>query len=163
MKIVLCGNKPTPEELVAVLSRNPQKRKRRSRPNKIGARTKSPVVQEKIRRKRRGRAPEYPPIRWISKDGMRQVRYARHEMLGKGKEGHHAHFEAYDVLDHEGGRVMENLPQEITNYDPNLFHQISTIKYESHVNRISWTTIFYLGGMWKIYLMSKIRLKEATS
>lgn len=78
----------------------------------------------------RGRAPEFPggaiseaqfpdlaqqylgagyaevsPGRYVSADGMRQVRYGEHETRGVR---HHAHFEAYDRPYHRGGRVIEN-------------------------------------------------------
>jgi len=76
---------------------------------------------------RRGRAPEFPsgtisedavlnttieylgegyrevsPGRYVSVDGLRQVRYGRHEVRVPGN--HHVHFEALDEL----GRVVEN-------------------------------------------------------
>ncbi len=45
---------------------------------------------------------EVSPGRYLSKDGLRQVRYGAHETTGKI---HHAHFEAYDKV---GGTVVEN-------------------------------------------------------
>jgi hypothetical protein len=45
---------------------------------------------------------ELSPGRYVSSDGMRQVRFGAHETRGPGL---HAHFEAYDMA---GGRVIEN-------------------------------------------------------
>lgn len=44
----------------------------------------------------------HPNGRYVSKDGMRQVRYGNHET---NSSSHHGHFEAYDK---PGGRVIEN-------------------------------------------------------
>lgn len=46
--------------------------------------------------------------RYISKDGLRQVRYGAHETKPGGR--HHGHFEAYDK---PGGNVIENTSVEI--------------------------------------------------
>ncbi|MFQ3649236.1 MAG: hypothetical protein SNJ75_02800 [Gemmataceae bacterium] len=43
--------------------------------------------------------------RYVSADGLRQVRYGAHETSGPR---HHAHFEAYDRPAGQGGRVIEN-------------------------------------------------------
>jgi len=43
--------------------------------------------------------------RYVSADGLRQVRYGSHET---GGPRHHAHFEAYDRPAAQGGRVVEN-------------------------------------------------------
>ena len=48
-----------------------------------------------------------PNGRYISKDGLRQVRYGRHEVSSKQ---HHAHFESYDK---PNGRIVENTMVEI--------------------------------------------------
>jgi hypothetical protein len=52
----------------------------------------------------------HPDGRYVSKDGLRQVRYGKHE-IRKDKE-HHAHFEAYDkkggVADDLGRVVIIN-------------------------------------------------------
>jgi hypothetical protein len=53
---------------------------------------------------------EVSPGRYVSADGMRQVRYGSHET---GGTRHHAHFEAYDKPYHQGGRVVENTAVEI--------------------------------------------------
>jgi hypothetical protein len=55
---------------------------------------------------------EIPPGsgRFVSADGMRQVRYGRHETSG---QKHHAHFEAYDRPYFQGGKVVENTVVEI--------------------------------------------------
>ncbi|HEY4238040.1 MAG TPA: hypothetical protein VGM45_11995 [Gaiellaceae bacterium] len=45
---------------------------------------------------------EPSPGRFLSKDGLRQVRYGKHEVTSAV---HHGHFEAYDA---PGGRVVEN-------------------------------------------------------
>ena len=45
---------------------------------------------------------ELSPGRYVSSDGMRQVRFGDHETRGPGL---HGHFEAYDMT---GGRVVEN-------------------------------------------------------
>ncbi|HUX80685.1 MAG TPA: hypothetical protein VMW10_13220 [Alphaproteobacteria bacterium] len=47
-----------------------------------------------------------PNGRYVSKDGLRQVRYGRPEVKNK----HHAHFEAYDK---PNGRIIENSHVEI--------------------------------------------------
>jgi hypothetical protein len=49
-----------------------------------------------------------PNGRYVSADGLRQVRYGRHET---SSQLHHGHFEAYDV---PGGRVVENTWVKIT-------------------------------------------------
>jgi len=49
--------------------------------------------------------PEYQSLsngRYVSKDGVRQVRYGKHETVNKQ---HHGHFEVYDK---PGGKVIEN-------------------------------------------------------
>ncbi|CAD7289865.1 hypothetical protein LMG7974_01951 [Campylobacter majalis] len=51
-----------------------------------------------------------PNGRYISKDGMRQVRYGKHETNSKI---HHAHFESYDKPIEKGGRIIENTSVEI--------------------------------------------------
>lgn len=43
--------------------------------------------------------------RYLSKDGLRQIRYGKHETSGKD---HHGHFEAYDKPADQGGKVIEN-------------------------------------------------------
>jgi RHS repeat-associated protein len=43
--------------------------------------------------------------RYLSKDGLRQIRYGKHETSGKV---HHGHFEAYDKSADQGGKVIEN-------------------------------------------------------
>jgi hypothetical protein len=48
---------------------------------------------------------EVSPGRFVSADGLRQVRYGTHETSGPR---HHAHFEAYDRPATQGGRVVEN-------------------------------------------------------
>ena len=48
-----------------------------------------------------------PTARYVSKDGLRQVRYGKHETTGKR---HHGHFESYDK---PGGRVIENTVVDI--------------------------------------------------
>lgn len=48
-----------------------------------------------------------PNGRYVSADGLRQVRYGKHETSSKL---HHGHFEAYDK---PGGRVIENTMVEI--------------------------------------------------
>jgi hypothetical protein len=48
-----------------------------------------------------------PNGRYVSKDGLRQVRYGKHEITSKK---HHAHFEAYDK---PGGKIIENTQVEI--------------------------------------------------
>jgi hypothetical protein len=48
---------------------------------------------------------EASPGRFVSADGLRQVRYGAHETSGPR---HHAHFEAYDRPAAQGGRVIEN-------------------------------------------------------
>jgi hypothetical protein len=53
---------------------------------------------------------EESPGRYISADGMRQVRYGDHEI---NSTIHHAHFEAYDSSYYAGGRVIENTVIEI--------------------------------------------------
>lgn len=50
---------------------------------------------------------EVSPGRYVSADGMRQVRYGSHETRGAR---HHGHFEAYDT---PGGRVIENTVVDI--------------------------------------------------
>ena len=50
---------------------------------------------------------EVSPGRYVSADGMRQVRYGPHEVNGPR---HHGHFEAYD---RPGGRVIENTSVDI--------------------------------------------------
>ncbi|MDP9024035.1 MAG: hypothetical protein M3N13_01495 [Candidatus Eremiobacteraeota bacterium] len=50
-------------------------------------------------------AKEASPGRWVSADGMRQVRFGAHEVNSKEL---HAHFEAYDKPAAQGGRVVEN-------------------------------------------------------
>lgn len=45
---------------------------------------------------------EISPGRYISKDGLRQIRYGIHEVESAV---HHAHFEAYN---HAGGKIIEN-------------------------------------------------------
>lgn len=57
---------------------------------------------------------EATPGRWVSKDGMRQVRYGTHESTSKT---HHGHFESYDKPASQGGKVSQNAVVEITN-DP---------------------------------------------
>lgn len=44
--------------------------------------------------------------RWVSQDGMRQVRLGSHEL--RDPANFHAHFEAYDTPASAGGRVIEN-------------------------------------------------------
>ncbi len=48
---------------------------------------------------------EESPGRFVSEDGLRQVRYGRHEV---SSALHHAHFEAFERSYFEGGRVVEN-------------------------------------------------------
>jgi RHS repeat-associated protein len=50
--------------------------------------------------------------RYVSKDGLRQVRYGRDETKNSNK--HHAHFEAYDKPSDKGGNVIENRRVTIT-------------------------------------------------
>ncbi len=50
---------------------------------------------------------EVSPGRWVSADGLRQVRFGAHETRGPGL---HGHFEAYDRA---GGRVIENTRVDI--------------------------------------------------
>ena len=45
--------------------------------------------------------------RYVSQDGLRQVRYGRHET---STQNHHGHFEAYDK---HNGRVIENTQVKI--------------------------------------------------
>jgi hypothetical protein len=47
------------------------------------------------------------PGRYVSKDGLKQVRYGSHETKSKV---HHGHFESYD---HPGGQIIENTSVEI--------------------------------------------------
>jgi hypothetical protein len=50
---------------------------------------------------------EVSPGRYVSKDGMKQVRYGSHETKSKT---HHGHFESYDQ---PGGHIIENTSVEI--------------------------------------------------
>jgi len=50
---------------------------------------------------------EVSPGRYVSSDGLRQVRFGAHETRGPGL---HGHFEAYDC---PGGRVIENTRVDI--------------------------------------------------
>ena len=50
---------------------------------------------------------EVSPGRYVSADGLRQVRFGAHEVRGPGL---HGHFEAYDQA---GGRVIENTRVDI--------------------------------------------------
>ncbi len=43
--------------------------------------------------------------RFLSKDGLRQIRYGRHET--EKESNHHGHFESYDKNARKGGRVVE--------------------------------------------------------
>ena len=45
---------------------------------------------------------EVSPGRYVSSDGLRQVRFGAHEVKGPGL---HGHFEAYDAA---GGHIIEN-------------------------------------------------------
>ncbi|GEM_PF-3878298 len=47
----------------------------------------------------------YPNGRYVSKDGMRQIRYGKHET--KNPNNQHGHFEAYDKPAQNGGEVLE--------------------------------------------------------
>ena len=53
---------------------------------------------------------ELSPGRYVSSDGLRQVRYGVHETSSAVE---HAHFEAYDKSYFNGGRVIENTVVEI--------------------------------------------------
>ena len=44
--------------------------------------------------------------RYVSRDGMHQIRYGGHET--ENPNNHHGHFEAYDRPAHQGGEVIEN-------------------------------------------------------
>jgi RHS repeat-associated protein len=48
--------------------------------------------------------------RYVSKDGLRQVRYGKHETTGNN---HHGHFEIYDRPVDKGGQVIENTSVKI--------------------------------------------------
>jgi hypothetical protein len=50
---------------------------------------------------------EVSPGRYVSKDGLRQVRYGKHETNSRT---HHGHFESYD---RPGGQIIENTSVEI--------------------------------------------------
>lgn len=52
---------------------------------------------------------EVSPGRYVSADGMRQVRYGAHETRG----AHHGHFEAYDRSYYQGGKVVETTTVDI--------------------------------------------------
>ena len=52
----------------------------------------------------------YPKGRYVSKDGLRQIRYGNHET--RNSKNHHAHFEAYDK---KGGNLEELGRTEIVN------------------------------------------------
>jgi hypothetical protein len=43
--------------------------------------------------------------RYVSADGLKQIRYGKHETTGKV---HHGHFEVYDKPADKGGKVIEN-------------------------------------------------------
>lgn len=49
--------------------------------------------------------------RYVSKDGMRQFRYGKHETKNLGN--HHAHFETYDKPLNEGGKLIEKSVVEV--------------------------------------------------
>lgn len=51
-----------------------------------------------------------PGGRYISNDGMKQVRYGHHET---SSSTHHGHFEAYDKPANQGGKVIENTAVKI--------------------------------------------------
>jgi hypothetical protein len=56
---------------------------------------------------------EAAPGRWLSADGLRQVRFGTHEM--RNPTNLHGHFEAYDRA---GGRVVENAVVKIVKDKP---------------------------------------------
>ncbi len=53
---------------------------------------------------------EIGPGRHLSEDGLRQVRYGKHEVSSKK---HHIHFEAYDQPARAGGKIVETSTAEI--------------------------------------------------
>jgi RHS repeat-associated protein len=48
---------------------------------------------------------EVSPGRFISQDGLNQLRYGAHEIAGSGN---HAHFESFDIPYGKGGKIIEN-------------------------------------------------------